>query len=81
MTQRKTSRTTRLERRFVHVAVAMITAVSIGYSATVSADHIRSDGFGGYYPPDGHIMSDGNGGFYTPDGHVMSDGNGGFYTP
>ena len=27
-----------------------------------------------------HIMSDGMGGFYTPDGHAMSDGNGGLYT-
>lgn len=28
-----------------------------------------------------HIVSDGIGGFYTPDGHVVSDGIGGYYTP
>ena len=46
-----------------------------------SDDHIRSDGNGGYFTSDGHIRSDGNGGFFTPDGHIRSDGNGGFFTP
>ena len=44
------------------------------------ADHIRSDGNGGFYTTDEHVRSDGMGGFYTSDGHVRSDGNGGFYT-
>lgn len=26
-----------------------------------------------------HIMSDGNGGFYDNGNHILSDGNGGFY--
>ena len=81
MKQRKTPSATRLAKRLVRVATAMIMALSLGYSATVSADHIMSDGFGGYYTPDGHITSDGFGGYYTPDGHITSDGFGGYYTP
>ena len=46
-------------------------------SLCAHADHIRSDGMGGYYTPDGHIRSDGMGGYYTPDGHIRSDGMGG----
>jgi hypothetical protein len=51
--------------------------------STVQAEHIRSDGYGGYYDANGgHIRSDGNGGYYdTNGGHIRSDGFGGFYTP
>ena len=28
-----------------------------------------------------HISSDGRGGFYTDEGHVSSDGRGGYYLP
>lgn len=51
------------------------------FSTAAQAAHIRSDGNGGYYTPDGHVRSDGNGGFYTREGHIRSDGNGGYYTP
>ena len=50
-------------------------------SQTATAHHLRSDGNGGYFTPNGHIRSDGNGGYFTHDGHVRSDGRGGYFVP
>ena len=44
------------------------------------AEHILSDGMGGFYTNEGHYMSDGVGGLYILNGgHIMSDGVGGAY--
>ena len=43
------------------------------------AEHIRSDGMGGFYTDNDHIRSDGMGGYYTNEGHIRSDGMGGYY--
>lgn len=65
--------------RIMTLALALGTVLTL--SSQASAEHMRSDGRGGYYTHDGHIRSDGRGGFYTHDGHIRSDGRGGFYTP
>lgn len=47
-------------KRFLAVVLAV---VLVGTAA--AAEHIRSDGHGGYWLPDGrHVRSDGHGGFY-----------------
>ena len=63
-------------KRFLAVVLAV---VLVGTAA--AAEHIRSDGHGGYWLSDGsHVKSDGHGGYREPDGrHVRSDGHGGFY--
>lgn len=69
----------------------------IGLAVPVFADHLRADGYGGYYYQGKHYRKDDNGGLYTPSGkhiradgyggyyyqnkHFRSDGNGGLYTP
>lgn len=35
-------------------------------SFNVFAEHIRSDGFGGFYTDEGHVRDDGFGGYYLP---------------
>ena len=48
--------------------------------AQACAEHIRSDGMGGFYTDQGHVRSDGMGGYYHPNGdHQRSDGFGGYY--
>ncbi|MDY6247752.1 MAG: hypothetical protein SPL83_11005 [Succinivibrio sp.] len=48
--------------KLLKVAI-LITSCCLSFN--VFAEHIRSDGFGGYYMPDGsHVRSDGFGGYY-----------------
>ncbi len=63
------------------IAVSAFLVVILIFSVCASAgDHIRSDGFGGYYTNEGHYRNDGFGGLYTPGGgHQRSDGFGGWY--
>ncbi len=64
-------------------AILMAICLTLVLAVPVNAGHVRSDGRGGYWNPDGsHIRSDGRGGYWMPDGkHVQSDGRGGFRTP
>lgn len=63
--------------KMLKIAV-LITSWCLSFS--VFAEHIRSDGFGGFYTDEGHVRDDGFGGYYMPDGsHVRSDGFGGYY--
>lgn len=58
--------------------IAVLLLIPLG---SVLADHISSDGSGGYWTPCGHVSSDGSGGYWTKEGHVSSDGSGGYWTP
>lgn len=59
----------------------LIGLFSVGPNAL--ANHIASDGRGGYIMSNGsHVSSDGRGGYIMPNGsHVSSDGTGGYFTP
>ncbi|MEI6376797.1 MAG: hypothetical protein WCO97_06340, partial [bacterium] len=58
--------------------IAALLLIPLG---SVLADHISSDGSGGYWTPCGHVNSDGSGGYWTKGGHVSSDGSGGYWVP
>ena len=66
----------------MRIYLSILAFASLFFQITpLHAEHIRSDGMGGYYTPNGHIRSDGMGGYYTPNGHIRSDGMGGYYMP
>ena len=64
-------------KRFLAVVLA---AVLVGTAA--AAEHIRSDGHGGFWNSDGsHTRSDSHGGYWHSDGsHTRSDNHGGYWT-
>ena len=71
-----------------HSFLARIAAITVltgflSFGPNALADHVASDGYGGYILPDGsHMASDGYGGYIMPDGsHVASDGYGGYIMP
>lgn len=49
--------------KMLKIAV-LITSWCLSFS--VFAEHIRSDGFGGFYTDEGHVRDDGFGGYYLP---------------
>ena len=51
----------------MRIYLSIFAFASLFFQVTaLHAEHIRSDGMGGYYTPDGHIRSDGMGGYYMP---------------
>lgn len=67
--------------KFTKILAVALAIGTLAFSTQAFAEHIRSDGRGGFYTRHDHIRSDGRGGFYTRDGHIRSDGRGGFYMP
>lgn len=50
--------------------------------ALIDRGHMRSDGGGGYYMPDGsHLRSDGMGGYHSKSGHILQDHMGIYHMP